>query len=201
MDDDLGNSAATLAEAGVYLARAWGTRESVGRGRICACNADRDQCRVGLAGQHPVHRDPARAATRDPAVLEGWRRAFGGENMLALCGARSRLAAVEVAGPEALQRALQRHGPLPLTPTVRAPDGTLTALYRWGRPPLVDPAVLGVHVRVLAEGAHFLVPGSRLIDGEITWAVPPADARLAGMPLGWRAAILDAPRCRVFRAA
>lgn len=199
--DELAASAAALAGSGVWIARAWGTRESLGRGRICCCNADRSQCRVGLAGRHPVHALTALTATRDLDVILGWRRAFGGENMLALCGARSRLAAVEVAGPEALQRAQQRHGALPITPTVRAPDGTLTALYRWGRPPLVDPAVLGVHVRVLAEGAHFLVPGSRLIDGEVAWAVPPADARLAGLPLSWRSAILDAPRCRVFRAA
>lgn len=199
--DELAASAAALAECGVYLARCWGVRDSVGRGRICACNGDGTHCRVGLPGAHAIHTDPARSATRDPAVLEGWRRAFGGENMLALCGARSRLAAVEVAGPEALQRAQQRHGPLPHTPTVRAPDGTLTALYRWGRPPLVDAAVLGVHVRLHAEGARILVPGSTLIDGAVEWAVSPADAHLAGLPRRWRSAILDAPRCRVFRAA
>jgi hypothetical protein len=120
---------------------------------------------------------------------------------LALCGARSRLAALEFANPEALQAALRRFGPLPVTPASRAPDGALTTWFRWAHPPVIAPDALGVDIRAHGEASRVLVPGSMLIDGAVRWAVPPADARLAGMPLGWRAAILDAPRCRVFRAA
>ncbi len=201
MDDDLGNSAATLAEAGVYLARAWGTRESVGRGRICACNADRDQCRVGLAGRHPVHADPARTATRDPSILEGWRTAFASENMLALTGARSRLVGLSFQDREALHVTQRRFGALPFTPLSEAPGGSRTAWFRWARPPVIDPDGMGTNVRVHAEGARLLVPGSTLADGVAEWVVSPADARIAGLPLPWRQTILNAADRRVFRTA
>lgn len=199
--DDLGRSAGALAEAGVMIVRAWGVRPSLGRGMICTCNDEASFCRVGLPGAHAIHADPGRTATRDPAVLASWRTAFAGENMLLLTGARSRLAGLQFSDEEAFKAAARQFGPLPVTPTSRAPDGALTAFFRWARPALIDPNALGAGVVVHGEGGRLLVPGSRTLDGAVRWAVPPADARLASLPLQWRAAILDAPRCRVFRAA
>lgn len=199
--DDLLESATLLAGAGVMIARSWGVRLSHPRGLICACNSDAEFCRVGRPGAHALHFDPGRSATRDPDVLAGWRTAFQGENLLALPGARSRLAALEFANPEALQAALRHYGPLPVTPTSRAPDGALTAWFRWAKPPVIAPDALGVDIRAHGEASRVLVPGSMLIDGAVRWAVSPDTTHLAGLPVSWRQAILDAPRCRVFRAA
>lgn len=200
MSDVLLKSALALAECGIYSARAWGVRPSVGRGWRCCCNDEQSTCRVGLPGAHAVHASPTRAATRDPDVIAGWRRAHGGENLLALCGAKSRLTALEFPDPEALWEAQRRFGRLPETWTSQAPSGAVTAWFRWARPSMIAPDGLGGDVRVHSEAARLLVPGSRLLDGVVEWVVSPAEARLTGLPMPWRAAILEAPRRRASRA-
>lgn len=198
------HEALIFTRARIAVARAWGLRGSHPRGEICQCNGPGGVCRDGSPGAHPLHDQPSLTATKDPATVSAWAVDHPGENVLALTGERSRLLGLEFASGTVRSRREFDWGCLPPTVTTRSPGGSEIALFRWVRPPLVGPDILGEGVRVLGEGAWTPVPGSILPDGLVTWAARP-NGGFADLPQRWRDAIREAqagtPNIRVFARA
>lgn len=189
-----------FVHSGIAVARSWGLRPSIGRGEQCGCNGPAGVCRAGTPGAHPVHESPGLTATTDPDVLGEWASAHPGENILAMTGRRSRIVALTFSSNNARRRRVFDFGKLPPTFTTYAPDGSVTMIFRWDRPPRVGPDVLGRGVTVHSEGGWTPVPGSALPGGAVTWVSDPQ--RVFALPAPWREGIetrqIATPNVRIF---
>ena len=189
-----------FVDAGIAVARAWGLRASIGRREQCGCNGPGGACRYGVPGAHPLHARPDRTATTAPATINSWADLHAGENLVALTGRQSRVVALTFASSNARRRRIFDFGRLPPTMTTCAPDGSVTMIFRWDRPPRIRPDVLGRGITVQGEGGWTPVPGSALPGGAVTWAADPQ--RIFALPASWRQGIegrqAGTPNARIF---